>query len=80
MSVLYTIGYEGADIDRFIATLKAVEVTVVADVRAVALSRKRGFSKTALRARLAAEGIAYVHLVELGDPKPGRDLCVGPPA
>lgn len=44
-------------------------------VRAVAVSRKRGFSKTALHARPAAEGIAYVHVVELGDPKPSRDVA-----
>jgi hypothetical protein len=39
------------------------------------LSRKKGFSKTALRERLEAEGIAYFHFVELGDPKPGRDAA-----
>ena len=70
--MLYTIGYEGTDIDRFVATLKAVGVTVLADVRAVALSRKKGFSKTALRERVNADGIAYVHFVGLGDPKVGR--------
>jgi uncharacterized protein (DUF488 family) len=75
MTVLYTIGYEGTDIDRFAATLKAFKIKVVADVRAVAVSRKRGFSKTALRERLAAEGIAYMHFVDLGDPKPGRDAA-----
>jgi uncharacterized protein (DUF488 family) len=73
--VLYTIGYEGTDIDRFVATLKAVKIKVLADVRAVAVSRKKGFSKTSLRERLAAEGIAYVHFVDLGDPKPGRDAA-----
>ena len=67
MSVIYTIGYEGTDIDRCVATLKAVGVTVLADVRAVAVSRKKGFSKNGLRERLEAEGITYVHLVELGD-------------
>lgn len=75
MNVVYTIGYEGTDIDRFVATLKAVDVKVLADVRALALSRKKGFSKTALRERLTAEGIAYVHLVELGDPKRGREAA-----
>lgn len=73
--MLYTIGYEGTDIDRFVAALKAVKVKVLADVRAVAVSRKKGFSKTALRERLEAEGIVYVHFVELGDPKPGRDAA-----
>lgn len=73
--MLYTIGYEGTDIDRLAATLKAVKIQVLADVRAVAVSRKKGFSKSALRERLEAEGIAYVHFVELGDPKPGRDAA-----
>jgi uncharacterized protein (DUF488 family) len=75
MWVLYTIGYEGTDIDRFVATLKAVKVKVLADVRAVAISRKKGFSKTGLRERLKEEGITYIHFVDLGDPKPGRDAA-----
>src|SRR5690606_32675421 len=45
MSIVYTIGYEATDIDRLVATLKAVGVRRLADVRAVALSRKKGFSK-----------------------------------
>ena len=75
MALIYTIGYEGTDIDRFIATLKTVAVSRVADVRAVALSRKMGFSKKALSARLAEADIEYVHLSELGDPKPGREAA-----
>ena len=75
MTTVYTIGYECTDIDRFIQTLKAVGVKVLADVRAVALSRKKGFSKTALRTRLEQEGIAYLHFMALGDPKPGREAA-----
>jgi uncharacterized protein (DUF488 family) len=75
MKQLFTIGYEGTDIDRFLDTLKLASVEVLADVRAVAVSRKRGFSKTALRARLEEEGIQYLHFVELGDPKPGREAA-----
>jgi uncharacterized protein (DUF488 family) len=75
MTTVYTIGYEGTDIDKIVATLHAVGVKVMADVRAVALSRKKGFSKNALRNRLEAEGIGYVHFVELGDPKPGREAA-----
>jgi uncharacterized protein (DUF488 family) len=75
MNTVYTIGYEGTDIERFVQTLKAVGVQVLADVRAVALSRKKGFSKTALRNRLAEEGIEYVHYNMLGDPKPGREAA-----
>lgn len=75
MSVVYTIGYEATDIDRFVRTLKAVGVLRLADVRAVAASRKKGFSKTKLSERLADEGIEYIHFVDLGDPKPGREAA-----
>ncbi len=75
MSVFYTIGYEGTDIDRFVQTLKHVGIQRLADVRAVALSRKKGFSKKALAARLAEEGIEYLHFISLGDPKPGREAA-----
>ena len=75
MAIIYTIGYEGTDIDRFVATLQAVGVQRIADVRAVALSRKKGFSKKGLATRLQAEGIEYIHFVDLGDPKPGRDAA-----
>ena len=43
MTTLYTIGYEGTDIDRFVATLKAVGVRLLVDVRVFTLSRKKGF-------------------------------------
>ncbi|HEX5998598.1 MAG TPA: DUF488 domain-containing protein [Hyphomicrobiaceae bacterium] len=75
MTTAYTIGYEGTNIDRFVETLKLMGVTALADVRAVPNSRKKGFSKTALQARLEREGITYVHFVELGDPKPGREAA-----
>jgi uncharacterized protein (DUF488 family) len=75
MNLVFTIGYEGTDIERFIETLKIVGVKVLADVRAVALSRKKGFSKKALKNRLAEEGIGYLHFVELGDPKAGREAA-----
>ena len=75
MSVLFTVGYEGTDIERFVRTLNAVGVSRLADVRAVAVSRKPGFSKRRLAERLADEGIEYIHFVDLGDPKPGRDAA-----
>jgi len=75
VSIVYTIGYEGTDIERFVATLKCVGIAVLADVRAVAISRKKGFSKSRLKAHLTEEGITYTHYVELGDPKPGRDAA-----
>ena len=75
MSVLFTIGYEGTDIDRFVRTLKAAGVRQLADVRAVAVSRKPGFSRKKLAQRLAEEGIEYIHFAALGDPKPGREAA-----
>lgn len=72
MSPIFTIGYEGATLSSFIRALRANGVTVLADVRELPLSRRKGFSKTALSEALAAEGVRYVHLRALGDPKPGR--------
>ena len=69
---LATIGYEQTTQPAVIDKLKAAGVEVVVDVRAVASSRRAGFSKTLLSASLNAEGIGYVHLRELGTPKPGR--------
>lgn len=73
--VLFTIGYEGADTERFTAALRAAGVARLADVRAVAASRKRGFSKSALAAGLAEAGIGYTHLRGLGTPKAGREAA-----
>jgi uncharacterized protein (DUF488 family) len=69
---LATIGYEKETQAFVIGKLKAAGVKVVVDVRAVASSRRAGFSKTLLAASLNEVGIGYVHLRELGTPKPGR--------
>ena len=69
---LATIGYEKETQPVVIDRLKAAGVEVVIDVRAVASSRRAGFSKTLLAASLNEAGIGYVHLRELGTPKPGR--------
>src|SRR5947209_10975528 len=69
---LATIGYEQATQAAVIDKLKSAGVEVVIDVRAVAASRRAGFSKTLLSASLNEAGIGYVHLRELGTPKPGR--------
>jgi len=73
--ILSTIGYEAATLPEVIAKLRAAGVEVVVDVRAVAASRRAGFSKSMLRASLAAEGIGYEHLRGLGTPKPGREAA-----
>jgi uncharacterized protein (DUF488 family) len=75
MKTLATIGYEGETQDKVIERLKRAGVEVLVDVRAVAASRRAGFSKRVLAASLAEAGIDYVHLRELGTPKPGRDAA-----
>jgi uncharacterized protein (DUF488 family) len=69
-----TIGYEGLTIRTFIRALKKAKVSRVVDVRELPLSRKPGFSKTALRAALERAGIDYDHRRELGNPKSYRAL------
>lgn len=67
-STLCTIGYQGKTVEELIVRLKRARVNVLVDVRELPLSRRRGFSKTALRDALQAEGIAYVHLRAAGNP------------
>lgn len=72
---VFTIGYEGATMETFLAALEGVGVRQVIDVRQLPLSRRPGFSKAPLAATLKEHGIGYVHLKALGTPKPGRDAA-----
>lgn len=72
---LSTIGYEGKTVDELLGQLAEAGVELLIDVRAVAASRRPGFSKTALAGALAEHGIAYLHLRALGTPKAGRDAA-----
>jgi uncharacterized protein (DUF488 family) len=72
---LATIGYEGATQPDVLDRLKAARVELLIDVRAVAASRRAGFSKSLLAASLAAAGMEYLHLRDLGTPKAGRDAA-----
>jgi uncharacterized protein (DUF488 family) len=72
MKKLYTIGYEGADMADFLSTLKRADTDVLLDVRELPISRRKGFSKTALKDALASVGIAYRHEKQLGSPKAVR--------
>lgn len=73
--MIATIGYEKASLDDFIATLKTSKIDILVDIRDRAQSRRAGFSKTALGNALRNEGIEYLHVRELGDPKEGRDAA-----
>lgn len=72
---IYTIGYEATTMVEFIAALKGAGVERLIDVRALPLSRRPGFSKNILAASIGEAGIEYVHLKNLGTPKPGRDAA-----
>jgi uncharacterized protein (DUF488 family) len=67
-----TIGYEQATTTAFFDALGDARVALLVDVRAVAASRRPGFSKRQLAAGLDGHGIGYVHLQKLGTPKEGR--------
>jgi uncharacterized protein (DUF488 family) len=69
---LFTIGYEQARADAVIRELNSAKVDLLVDVRAVAASRRPGFSKRQLAAGLDEAGIGYLHLRALGTPKEGR--------
>jgi uncharacterized protein (DUF488 family) len=72
---LFTIGYEKAKPDAVMAELKRAKIKLLVDTRAVAASRRPGFSKRQLAASLDEEGIAYLHLQKLGTPTEGREAA-----
>jgi uncharacterized protein (DUF488 family) len=69
---LFTIGYEQAKPAAVLDELKRAQIQLVVDTRAVAASRRPGFSKRQLAASLEEAGIAYIHLQKLGTPAEGR--------
>ena len=72
---LFTIGYEQTPAKAVLDELQSAGVKLLVDVRAVAASRRPGFSKSQLAAGLDERGISYVHLRGLGTPKEGREAA-----
>jgi uncharacterized protein (DUF488 family) len=72
---LFTIGYEQTPAKAVLDALEHAGVKLLVDVRAVAASRRPGFSKTQLAAGLDERGISYLHLRGLGTPKDGREAA-----
>ncbi|MCW2370791.1 DUF488 family protein [Sphingobium sp. B11D3D] len=72
---IFSIGYEGATQAEFVSALLGAGVKCVADVRAVPLSRRPGFSKNILAAGLREADIAYVGFKALGTPPAGREAA-----
>jgi uncharacterized protein (DUF488 family) len=74
---LFTIGYEQTPAKAVLDELEQAGVKLLVDVRAIASSRRPGFSKNQLAAGLDERGIAYLHLRGLGTPKDGREAARG---
>ena len=72
MHPLFTIGYEQAKPAAVLNELKRAKIELLVDTRAVAASRRPGFSKRQLAAALDEAGIGYLHLQKLGTPAEGR--------
>ncbi|THD65292.1 MAG: DUF488 domain-containing protein [Bradyrhizobium sp.] len=72
---LFTIGYEQTPPKSVLDELEQAGVKLLVDVRAVASSRRPGFSKNQLAAGLDERGISYLHLRGLGTPKSGREAA-----
>ena len=70
--VVATIGYQETTQAAVLDALRAAGIELLVDVRAVAASRRPGFSKSKLAAGLAGVGIDYLHLRSLGTPADGR--------
>lgn len=72
---LFTVGYEGLDIDEFTSFLKKKRIQLIADIRKNPVSRKKGFSKHKMAAALKEKGIDYIHMPGLGTPSAWRKLA-----
>ena len=72
MQTLFTIGYEQAKPAAVLNELKRAKIDLLVDTRAVAASRRPGFSKKQFAAALDEQGIDYLHLQKLGTPAEGR--------
>lgn len=69
---VFSIGYEGKQLDGFIGQLVSAQVTQLLDVRCNAISRKKGFGKLQLMQACSDSNIQYIHIPELGIPSKMR--------
>lgn len=65
-AVLYTIGYEGLNLEQYLNNLLKHKVNYLCDVRRNPYSQKFGFSKVELTNALSIVQIGYMHIPELG--------------
>lgn len=76
--MLFTIGYEGRNLEGFINVLLQNDVNLLCDVRRNPISRKFGFSKSKIEHVLKAVGIQYLHIPEVGVDS-GKRTCLNTP-
>lgn len=65
-TTLFTIGYEGISLEKYLKKLVQNNVKLLVDVRKNPLSMKFGFSKTLLKRYCNSLGIEYLHIPEVG--------------
>jgi uncharacterized protein (DUF488 family) len=63
---LFTIGYEGISLEKYLNKLVKNNIKILVDVRKNPLSMKFGFSKTLLKRYCESLGIEYIHIPEVG--------------
>ena len=74
----FTVGYSGKTTEEFLHGIIQAKIKCLIDVRANAVSMyKPDFSKKNLNRILAAEGIEYLHLPDLGVPRDIRSKAIG---
>lgn len=64
--MLFTIGYEGLNLEQYLNKLIINDVKLLCDIRKNPISRKYGFSKSQLQNSCESVGIKYIHIPELG--------------
>lgn len=74
--MLFTIGYEGFSLEKFLNRLIRLNVRTLVDVRKNAFSMKYGFSKGILEKACNGVNIKYVHIPELGIESSKRQTLV----
>lgn len=64
--ILFTIGYEGVSLEKYLNKLVINQIKLLVDVRKNPLSMKFGFSKSLLKKYCESLGIQYIHIPEVG--------------
>ena len=69
---VFTLGYQGLDLEVYTDTLLSAGVGLLIDVRETAWSYNRRYIKGVLSRTMAAADIEYLHLKECGNPSSNR--------